>query len=222
MSSFCSTLLPRSHCPTRTPPLFTLPLLLEFLRSAPSAKRKMANPFLLFLPIASCFLQIWTSDVLFYESFDEPFDGRWIVSRKGDYGERVYEPVKAQKIHVVREMKIQRNIMTTSKDRQDPTTTTVRVNLLKELREILHQTGGWHRKPSHDDVAVPPFAEWDENDPASGEKYTGIFKLIAENRRTPGTPYQPPEPNIQPETTTEAQGIEVCMIPSADRIKEAE
>ncbi|KAG6475289.1 calnexin homolog [Zingiber officinale] len=46
----------------------------------------MANSFLLFLPIASCFLQIWASDVLFYESFDEPFDGRWIVSRKGDYG----------------------------------------------------------------------------------------------------------------------------------------
>ncbi|XP_074582384.1 calnexin homolog [Curcuma longa] len=46
----------------------------------------MANPFLLFLPIASCFLQIWASDVLFYESFDEPFDGRWIVSGKGGYG----------------------------------------------------------------------------------------------------------------------------------------
>ncbi|XP_074577149.1 uncharacterized protein LOC141833569 isoform X1 [Curcuma longa] len=61
--------------------------------------------------------------------------------------------------------------------------------------------------PSHDDVAVPPFAEWDENDPASGEKYTGIFKLIAENRRTPGPSYQPPEPNIQPKTTTEAQVI---------------
>ncbi|KAG6472724.1 hypothetical protein ZIOFF_070201 [Zingiber officinale] len=137
------------------------------LHSAES-KRKMANPFLLFLPIASCFLQIWASDVLFYESFDEPFDGRWIISRKGDYG------VKARKIHVVKEMKIQRNIMMTSKDRQDPMTATVRVNLLKELREILHQTGGWHRKPSHDDVAVPPFAEWDENDPASGERHLQV------------------------------------------------
>ncbi|KAG6499390.1 hypothetical protein ZIOFF_039163 [Zingiber officinale] len=229
---------------------------------------------------------IWASDVLFYESFDEPFDGRWIVSRKGDYGERVNEPVKARKIHVVREMKIQRNIMTTSKDRQDPTTATLHVPALgstftsdvhvgeletrldvdfassrDSTRSLSHiwnfslsdlttdcenldlgAIGGYSgslflsfgsdllldlpveddvveyfadqisgsslqsgqknqlkypKLPSHDDVAVPPFAEWDENDLVSSEKYTGIFKLIAENnQRTPGTPYQPPEPNI--------------------------
>ncbi|XP_042377646.1 uncharacterized protein LOC121970769 isoform X1 [Zingiber officinale] len=177
MSSFRSTLLPRSHGPTGTPPLFTLPLLLEFLRSAPSAKRKMANPFLLFLPIASWFLQIWASDVLFYESFDEPFDGRWIVSRKGDYGERVNEPVKARKIHVVREMKIQRNIMTTSKDRQDPTTATVRVNLLKELREILHQTGGWHRK-----LHVPALGSTFTSDVHVGELETRLDVDFASSR----------------------------------------
>ncbi|CAL9121495.1 unnamed protein product [Musa acuminata var. zebrina] len=44
----------------------------------------MAVPFVLLL-IASSFLQIWASDPLYYESFDEPFEGRWIVSKKEDY-----------------------------------------------------------------------------------------------------------------------------------------
>ncbi|KAG6521410.1 hypothetical protein ZIOFF_018527 [Zingiber officinale] len=81
------------------------------------------------------------------------------------------------------------------------------VACLIELISVVACQLKYPKLPSHDDVAVPPFAEWDENDPASGEKYTGIFKLIAENRRTPGTPYQPPEPNIQPETTRKAQVI---------------
>ncbi|XP_064986779.1 calnexin homolog 1-like isoform X1 [Musa acuminata AAA Group] len=45
---------------------------------------QMAVPFVLLL-IASSFLQIWASDPLYYESFDEPFEGRWIVSKKEDY-----------------------------------------------------------------------------------------------------------------------------------------
>ncbi|CAD5177973.1 unnamed protein product [Musa acuminata subsp. malaccensis] len=45
---------------------------------------KMAAPLLLLL-IASSLLQIWASDPLFYESFDEPFEGRWIVAEKEDY-----------------------------------------------------------------------------------------------------------------------------------------
>ncbi|RRT78085.1 hypothetical protein B296_00027655 [Ensete ventricosum] len=52
------------------------------------------------------------------------------------------------------------------------------------------------------DVTVPPFAEWDENDPASGEKYTGIFKIIADNRRSPGPPYEPPQPRGQEQEST--------------------
>ncbi|THU45827.1 hypothetical protein C4D60_Mb02t22090 [Musa balbisiana] len=44
----------------------------------------MAVPFLLLL-IASSLLQISASDPLFYESFDESFEGRWIVSEKEDY-----------------------------------------------------------------------------------------------------------------------------------------
>ncbi|KAG1331636.1 calnexin [Cocos nucifera] len=42
-------------------------------------------PRLLLLLIASFALQIWASDSLFYESFDETFEGRWIVSGKEDY-----------------------------------------------------------------------------------------------------------------------------------------
>ncbi|XP_042472471.1 uncharacterized protein LOC122055154 [Zingiber officinale] len=48
-----------------------------------TGKRTVA-PFLLLL-IVSCFLQIWVSDSLFYKSFDESFEGRWIVSDKADY-----------------------------------------------------------------------------------------------------------------------------------------
>ncbi|XP_010942328.1 calnexin homolog [Elaeis guineensis] len=40
---------------------------------------------LLLLFIASFVLQIWASDPLFYESFDETFEGRWILSGKEDY-----------------------------------------------------------------------------------------------------------------------------------------
>ncbi|CAL9120700.1 unnamed protein product [Musa textilis] len=58
----------------------------------------------------------------------------------------------------------------------------------------------------HHDVTVPPFAGWDENDPASGEEYTGIFKLIADNRRTPGTPYEPPQPSGQKQESTGTKG----------------
>ncbi|XP_008807839.1 calnexin homolog [Phoenix dactylifera] len=46
--------------------------------------RQIARRLLLLL-IASFVLQIWASDPLFYESFDETFEGRWIVSDKEDY-----------------------------------------------------------------------------------------------------------------------------------------
>ncbi|URE23920.1 DUF246 domain-containing protein [Musa troglodytarum] len=58
----------------------------------------------------------------------------------------------------------------------------------------------------HHDVAVPPFAGWDENDPASGEKYTGIFNLIADNRRNPGTPYNPPMPSSRKQESNKTKG----------------
>ncbi|XP_072976015.1 calnexin homolog [Typha angustifolia] len=47
-------------------------------------RRQLASQLLLVL-ISSLTLQIWASDPLFYESFDEAFDGRWTVSEKDDY-----------------------------------------------------------------------------------------------------------------------------------------
>ncbi|WOK97446.1 hypothetical protein Cni_G06154 [Canna indica] len=37
------------------------------------------------------------------------------------------------------------------------------------------------------DVIVPPFNDWEKN-PESADKYTGVFQLIGESRKTPGTP----------------------------------
>ncbi|XP_074573254.1 calnexin homolog [Curcuma longa] len=48
------------------------------------AGREMSASFLLLL-IASSLLRICAEDPLFYESFDEPFEGRWIASEKEDY-----------------------------------------------------------------------------------------------------------------------------------------
>ncbi|KAG6506803.1 hypothetical protein ZIOFF_032133 [Zingiber officinale] len=48
------------------------------------AEREMSASFLLLL-LASSLLRICAGDPLFYESFDEPFEGRWIASEKEDY-----------------------------------------------------------------------------------------------------------------------------------------
>lgn len=46
------------------------------------------------------------------------------------------------------------------------------------------------------DVAVPRFGEWDENDPASADGYTQLFNKVREERagtgQAPGTPTQRP------------------------------
>jgi hypothetical protein len=33
-----------------------------------------------------------------------------------------------------------------------------------------------------EEVAVPPFGEWDDANAASGEKYTGIFNRVRDDR----------------------------------------
>ncbi|KAG6503424.1 hypothetical protein ZIOFF_035737 [Zingiber officinale] len=48
------------------------------------AEREMSASFLLLL-LAWSLLRICAGDPLFYESFDEPFEGRWIASEKEDY-----------------------------------------------------------------------------------------------------------------------------------------
>ncbi|KAG6514329.1 hypothetical protein ZIOFF_024682 [Zingiber officinale] len=47
-------------------------------------ERKLTAPLILTL-VASLFFQIWASDPLFYESFDESFEARWTVSEQADY-----------------------------------------------------------------------------------------------------------------------------------------
>ena len=42
-----------------------------------------------------------------------------------------------------------------------------------------------------EEVAVPPFGEWDDSNAASGEKYTGIFNRVRDDRLSPSTSRQP-------------------------------
>ncbi|KAJ6800931.1 calnexin-like protein [Iris pallida] len=48
-------------------------------------RKQPASTLLMVLIVACSSLQIWASDPLFYESFDEPFEGRWITSEKEEY-----------------------------------------------------------------------------------------------------------------------------------------
>lgn len=41
--------------------------------------------YVVFAVIACASLQLCASDSIFYESFDDDFEGRWIVSEKEDY-----------------------------------------------------------------------------------------------------------------------------------------
>ena len=36
-----------------------------------------------------------------------------------------------------------------------------------------------------EEVAVPPFGEWDDANAASGEKYTGIFNRVRDDKLSP-------------------------------------
>ncbi|KAJ6832075.1 calnexin-like protein [Iris pallida] len=48
-------------------------------------RRRMAMNFLLAMVLACLAIQIYASDPIFYESFEESFEGKWIVSEKEDY-----------------------------------------------------------------------------------------------------------------------------------------
>ncbi|CAL9081842.1 unnamed protein product [Musa textilis] len=53
-----------------------------------------------------------------------------------------------------------------------------------------------HRKQGYGnytvgDVIVPPFADWEVN-PESAEKYTDVFQIIGDSRKSPGTPLKLP------------------------------
>nr|CAD1824430.1 unnamed protein product [Ananas comosus var. bracteatus] len=44
------------------------------------------------------------------------------------------------------------------------------------------------------EFVVPPFGKWDESNPKSGDKYTGIFEKLREDRQSPM--FEPPCPTI--------------------------
>ncbi|KAL6885832.1 hypothetical protein ACP4OV_010093 [Aristida adscensionis] len=50
-----------------------------------------------------------------------------------------------------------------------------------------------------EDVAVPPFGDWDEANAASGEKYTGIFNRVRNDKLSPNSSAR------QPSSTTRGQ-----------------
>uniref|UniRef100_A0A0D9VG81 RIN4 pathogenic type III effector avirulence factor Avr cleavage site domain-containing protein n=1 Tax=Leersia perrieri TaxID=77586 RepID=A0A0D9VG81_9ORYZ len=54
--------------------------------------------------------------------------------------------------------------------------------------------GGRSFEPAEDEVTVPPFGDWDENNAASGEKYTGIFNRVRHDKLPRNSPIkqQPP------------------------------
>ncbi|KAF8715974.1 hypothetical protein HU200_026941 [Digitaria exilis] len=59
-----------------------------------------------------------------------------------------------------------------------------------------HTPGRSRMKPSgfepEEEVAVPPFGEWDDANAASGEKYTGIFNRVRDDRLSPNTSARQP------------------------------
>lgn len=47
-------------------------------------------------------------------------------------------------------------------------------------------------QPEEEAAAVPPFGEWDDANAASGEKYTGIFNRVRDDRLSPNTSTRQP------------------------------
>ncbi|MBA0663186.1 hypothetical protein Goklo_007220, partial [Gossypium klotzschianum] len=63
------------------------------------------------------------------------------------------------------------------------------LRLFAELREeiqIKDNTDLLRDMPKHDETAtIPPFGEWDETDPTSGQKFTVIFEKKKEEKNDP-------------------------------------
>uniref|UniRef100_A0A0D9W423 RIN4 pathogenic type III effector avirulence factor Avr cleavage site domain-containing protein n=1 Tax=Leersia perrieri TaxID=77586 RepID=A0A0D9W423_9ORYZ len=55
--------------------------------------------------------------------------------------------------------------------------------------------GGRGYDAHEDDVAVPPFGEWDEGNAESGEKYTGIFNRVRDDKLSPNSSTRQPGAN---------------------------
>lgn len=62
-------------------------------------------------------------------------------------------------------------------------------------RRSRDKQGGRGYDAPEDDVAVPPFGEWDEGNAASGEKFTGIFNRVRDDKLSPNTSTRQPDTN---------------------------
>jgi hypothetical protein len=62
-------------------------------------------------------------------------------------------------------------------------------------------------------VAVPPFGEWDDANAASGEKYTGIFNRVRDDRLSPTSSAR------QPSTTRSEENKVQQVCKSLSRVK---
>ncbi|KAL5215537.1 hypothetical protein ABZP36_006938 [Zizania latifolia] len=61
-------------------------------------------------------------------------------------------------------------------------------------RSRMRQGGQGYDEPE-DDVAIPKFGEWDEDNAASGEKYTGIFNRVRDDKLSPNSSTRQPTTN---------------------------
>jgi hypothetical protein len=64
-----------------------------------------------------------------------------------------------------------------------------------------------------EEVAVPPFGEWDDANAASGEKYTGIFNRVRGDRLSPTSSAR------QPSTTRSEENKVQQVCKSLSRVK---
>lgn len=48
------------------------------------------------------------------------------------------------------------------------------------------------RIQAEDEVTVPPFGDWDDSNAASGEKYTGIFNRVRNDKLSPNSSVKQP------------------------------
>lgn len=81
-----------------------------------------------------------------------------------------------------------------------------------------HTPGRSRMRPSNqgsnpeDDVAVPPFGEWDAGDATTGEKYTGIFNRVRDDKLSPNSSSrQQPSGNRRQENKVE-QMCPCCIL----------
>uniref|UniRef100_A0A0E0KPL9 RIN4 pathogenic type III effector avirulence factor Avr cleavage site domain-containing protein n=1 Tax=Oryza punctata TaxID=4537 RepID=A0A0E0KPL9_ORYPU len=71
--------------------------------------------------------------------------------------------------------------------------------------------GGRGYDAPEDDVAVPPFGEWDEGNAASGEKFTGIFNRVRDDKLSPNTSTRQPDTNHRQENKVK-QTCPCCIL----------